>query len=419
MPWKETHVERERRRFVEEYFSVGRRWSMTELCEAFGVSRRTGYKWIGRFQQGGLPELGDRSRARHTQAEATEARIEEALVAMRKKRPSWGPRKLLGYLERRNPDVQWPAPSTVGGILKRRGLVKPSRRRRRGIRPQATELREAAVPNELWAVDFKGWFRTGDGQRCDPLTITDVYSRYLLKCQRVERPDAECTKPVFEQVFAEYGLPVAIRSDNGAPFASQGAGGLTMLSAWWVKLGIELERIAPGCPQQNGRHERMHKTLKRETARPPAANGSAQQRRFNRFQHIYNWERPHESLNNDCPADHYDASPRPYPATVPEMEYGEHIECRPIRTSGEIKWRGQLLYVSQALVGELVALEEIDDDKWLIRFGPIPLALVDSYDNRILHYRPRGRWHPSAGGRAAVDNSGGPTDPLRHPQPQE
>lgn len=391
MPWKETHVETERRRFVEEYFAVGRRWSMTELCEAFGVSRKTGYKWIGRFQQGGLPELEDRSRARHTQAEATEAMIEEALVATRKKHANWGPRKLLAYLERRNPDVHWPAPSTVGGILKRRGLVKPSRRRRRGVRPEAIELREVTAANEVWAVDFKGWFRTGDGQRCDPLTITDAHSRYLLKCQRVDRPDGECVKPVFENVFAEYGLPVAIRSDNGAPFASRGAGGLTKLSAWWVKLGIELERITPGCPQQNGRHERMHRTLKRETARPPAANASAQQRRFNRFQRSFNSERPHEALGNDCPADHYDVSPRPYPAKAPEIEYPEHIDRRQIRTSGEIKWRGQLLYVTQALVGELVGLEEIDDDKWLVRFGPIPLALVDSYDNRILHYRPRGR----------------------------
>jgi hypothetical protein len=271
----------------------------------------------------------------------------------------------------------------------------------------------------VWAVDFKGWFRTGDGQRCDPLTITDVHSRYLLKCQRVEQPDGECAKPVFENVFAEFGLPVAIRSDNGAPFASRGAGGLTKLSAWWVKLGIELERITPGCPQQNGRHERMHRTLKRETARPPAANASAQQRRFNRFQHSFNSERPHEALGNDCPADHYDASPRPYLATPAEIDYPGHIERRQIRTSGEIKWRGQLLYVTQALVGELVGLEEIDDDKWLVRFGPIPLALVDSYDNRILHYRPRWRWHPAAGGHAAVDNSGGPTGPLRHPQPQE
>jgi transposase InsO family protein len=419
MPWKETRVETERRRFVEEYFAVGRRWSMTELCEAFGVSRKTGYKWIDRFRQGGLPELEDRSRARHTQAEATEATIEEALVAARKKHPSWGPRKLLGFLERRNPDVRWPAPSTVGGLLKRRGLVKPSRRRRRGIRPEPTELREATVPNEVWAVDFKGWFRTGDGRRCDPLTISDLHSRFLLECQRVEQPNSACTKPVFEQVFAEYGLPVAIRSDNGAPFASRGAGGLTKLSAWWVKLGIELERITPGCPQQNGCHERMHRTLKRETARPPAANASAQQRRFNRFQHSYNSERPHEALGNDCPADHYDASPRPYPPTVPEMDYPEHIERRQIRTSGEIKWRGQLLYVSQALVGELVGIEEIDDDKWLVRFGPLPLALVDSYDNRILHYRPRGRWHPVAGGHAAVDNSGRPTGSRRSPQPLE
>jgi len=419
MPWKETRVETERRRFVEEFFAVGRRWSMTELCEAFGVSRKTGYKWIGRFQQGGLSELVDRSRARHTQAEATEAALEEALVAARKKHPSWGPRKLLGYLERRNPDVRWPAVSTAGDILKRRGLVKTSRRRRRGMRPEPTELREATVPNEVWAVDFKGWFRTGDGQRCDPLTITDVHSRYLLKCQRVEHPDGECAKPVFEQVFAEYGLPVAIRSDNGAPFASRGAGGLTKLSAWWVKLGIELERITPGCPQQNGRHERMHRTLKRETARPPAANASAQQRRFNRFQHSYNSERPHEALDNDCPVDRYDASPRPYPATVEEIEYPEHIERRQIRTSGEIKWGGQLLYVSQALVGELVGLEEFDDDKWLVRFGPIPLALVDSYDNRILHYRPRGRWHPAVDRHAPVDNSGRPAGSLRHPQARE
>jgi transposase InsO family protein len=307
----------------------------------------------------------------------------------------------------------------VGGILKRKGLVKASRRRRRGVRPESIELREAAAPNEVWGADFKGWFRTGDGHRCDPLTITDVHSRYLLKCRRVEQPDSQCTKPVFEEVFAEFGLPLAIRSDNGPPFASQGAGGLTGLSVWWVKLGIELERITPGCPQQNGRHERMHRTLKRETARPPAANASAQQRRFNRFQSSYNSERPHEALDNDCPADHYDASPRPYPGTVPEMEYPEHFERRQVRTSGEIKWCGELLYVSQALVGEPVGLEEIDDDKWLVRFGPIPLALIDTYDHRILHYRPRGRRQPAAEPPAPVDNSGRPTGSLRHPQAQQ
>lgn len=418
MPWKETHVNEQRRRFVEEYFDRRCVWKMTELCEAFGVSRKTGYKWIDRFQRRGMEGLIDQSRARHTQEGATDPAIVEALVEVRKKHPSWGPRKLVGYLERRKPGVSWPALSTVGDILKRQGLVEPRRRRRRGVGIDAPGWREATHPNAVWGVDFKGWFRTKDGVRCDPLTISDLYSRYLLKCQGVERPNGRYTKLVFERVFAEYGLPLAIRSDNGPPFASRGVGGLTKLAAWWVKLGIELDRIAPGCPEQNGRHERMHQTLKQDTAMPPAASARAQQRRFNRFQRTYNCERPHEALGDDCPAEHYQSSPRPYPRKLAELEYPAHFLVRKVRTSGEIKWAGELIYLSEALVREPVGCEQVDDRKWRVYFGPIALAWLDSHTHRLLPFRVWGRQR-NRSPRPAVDDSGRPTGSLRHPQLQD
>jgi len=390
MPWKETHVEEERMRFVAGWLDEDSEWTMRELCEAFGVSRKTGYKWIERYAVSGLEGLRDQSRAAKTHPNALAAALVEHLLEVRRRHRFWGPRKIVAWLRREQPALAWPAASTVGDILKRHGLVRPRRRRRRAV-ALGTGLSDPVRPNDQWSADFKGWFRTGDGQRCDPLTIADGFSRFLLRCRVVARADEEHCRPVFRSAFREYGLPAGLRTDNGPPFASPGLGGLTRLSAWWVKLGIALERIAPGAPQQNGRHERMHETLKQETARPPRATAHAQQRAFDQFWYVYNFERPHEALADTPPAHSYAVSPRSYPEHEPELEYPGHFEIRRVRTSGEIKWRGEFVYVSQALVGEPVGLDPVSDRHWRLCFGPVPLGLLDGWTGRLLAYRSRPR----------------------------
>lgn len=416
MPWKETRVEEQRMKFIAAFLEKDAGWTVTQLCECFGVSRKTGYKWIHRYDQGGVRALEDRSRAAHRHPNETAAEVIDKLIAFRKKNGVWGPRKIVDRLRRKDPQRRWPAPSTAGEILKRYGLVRGRRRRRAAIAVPAPQLRVAQRPNEIWAVDYKGWFRTRDGQRCDPLTISDLFSRYLLQCQRVTRPTTAYTQAVFTQVFREYGLPETIRSDNGSPFASTGLGGLSRLSVQWVKLGIRLERIVPGRPDQNGCHERMHLTLKRETTCPPQRTGSAQQRCFTAFRHRFNTERPHEALNDDVPATWYQASPRPYPRRIPPMEYPGHFEVRRVRTSGEIKWANDFLYVSQALVGEPVGLEQISERHWKLFFGPIELAVLDGHTRKLLAYRraPRRRR-----GRAVVENTRRPPGSWPSPPPRE
>ncbi|MGH7751338.1 MAG: integrase core domain-containing protein, partial [Gemmatimonadales bacterium] len=278
----------------------------------------------------------------------------------------------------------WPAASTRGAILDRHGLVVKRRPRRR-TPPWSQPFQECRGPNDVWSADFKGWFRTKDGARCDPLTVSDAFSRTLLCCTAVARPDGAHVRPHFDRLFREYGLPLAIRTDNGAPFASVGAGGLSPLSAWWVKLGILPERIQPGHPEQNGRHERMHGTLKQETAAAPggpAANLRAQQARFESFRREYNTERPHQALGQVPPATLYAPSPRPYPAKVEDPPYPETAALRRVRSNGEIKWQGELVYVTEALVGELVALTE-GPHAWLVHFGPIALGALRPHMTRL------------------------------------
>lgn len=419
MPWKETRVEEQRMKFITAYLDGEAGWTVTQLCECFGVSRKTGYKWIDRYAHRGLRGLEDRSRAPHEHPNATPAEVVGQLITFRKKNAVWGPRKIVDRLRRKEPKLRWPAPSTGGEILRRHGLVRCRRRRRASVPKPVPALCVAQRPNEIWGVDYKGWFRTRDGQRCDPLTISDLFSRYLLECQRVKRPTTACTQAVFTHVFREYGLPEAIRSDNGSPFASPGLGGLSRLSVQWVKLGIRLERIVPGRPEQNGCHERMHLTLKRETACPPKATGRAQQRCFTAFRHRFNTDRPHQALNDDVPATWYQRSPRPYPTRIPAMEYPGHFEVRRVRTSGEIKWDGELLYVSQALVGEPVGLEPISERHWQMFFGPIELAVLDGRTRKLLAYRRAPRRRRGRGACAVVDNASRPPGSWRSPPPQE
>jgi len=326
--------------------------------------------------------LKERSRRPHHHPKQTPQKVVDVVLAARRAHPSWGPRKLKAWLQRREPKLELPASSTMGEILKRAGLVQP-RRRKKTVSTQPWPLTESTSPNGVWCADFKGHFRLGSGRRCYPLTLTDNYSRYLLACQGLPAETISLSREVFERVFQEYGLPEVIRSDNGRPFASRAPGGLSRLLAWWVKLGIRPERIAPGKPEQNGRHERMHKTLKAETARPPRANATIQQRAFDQFRWEFNRERPHEALDDDVPAMHYQDSPRPYPYRLPEPDYPGHFEVRRIPPSGMLKWRGRQLYATEVLGKELVGLEEVADGAWLIHFYALTIGVLDERRQQI------------------------------------
>jgi putative transposase len=373
MAWKETCVADEKLRFIAAYLAGDE--PMTALCASFGVSRDTGYRLVRRYEAEGIAGLAPHSRAPHRRPQAMAQAVVEAILDLRRARPHWGPKKLLAVLQRENSATCWPVASTIGDLLRREGLSAP-RRRRRAAMPTSQPFQPVLAPNDLWCIDFKGWFRTGDGRRCDPLTLTDAYSRLLIEC-RIVPPTGEGVSPVVERALRELGLPRAIRSDNGHPFASTGAAGLTRLSLHWVKLGIRLERIEPGAPQQNGRHERMHGTLKAETAHPPAATLEAQQECFDRFRRDFNQNRPHEALNQDTPERHYHPSPRPYPSKIEEPCYPADLAVRRVRANGEIKWAGEHIFISQVLQGEPVALAETEAGDWRVCFANIELGIID------------------------------------------
>ena len=384
MPWTETCAMDERMRFVIECQSE--ELSMAELCRQYEISRKTGYKWLARAAQAGLEGCQDRSRAPLHHPNQVTAEVEQAILAMRAAHPTWGPKKLLRRLQEQDARTDWPARSTMAELLRRKGLACPQKVRRR-VPPGARPFAGCDGPNALWCVDFKGWFRTGDGRRCDPLTLSDAFSRYLIRCQAVDDTGFVGVRPLFEAAFREYGLPRAIRSDNGAPFASRAIAGLSRLSVWWIKLGIVPERIEPGQPQQNGRHERMHLTLKRETASPPSATLRGQQRRFDGFRKEYNDERPHEALDLATPASRYEPSSRSYPAREPEVTYAADWPWRMVRHNGEVKFKGHAFFLSEALTGEPVGFEAIDGRYWRTYFGPVALGIHDEHLHRMLSVR--------------------------------
>lgn len=369
----------ERVRFIAEYQT--NLFTMTELCEQFGISRKTGYKLVHAYEREGPTGLLERSRRPQTSPTATGRDVVRAVLACRKKHPRWGPKKLLAYVQQHQPRLrpanQWPGLSTVARILVQHGCVglgSPNRRRW----PATPTLRVPALrPNVVWTVDYKGEFRTRDGRWCYPLTIMDAFSRYLLTCQGHLGPTDAATRTAFRRTFERYGLPERIRSDNGTPFAGPGVAGLSPLSVWWIRLGIQVERIERGHPEQNGAHERMHRTLKAETTRPPAANVHQQQRRFGSFQQEYNHERPHEALRFAVPATHYTGSPRSYPARLPDLEYPGHFEVRRVYAHGDIRWCNRRLFVSQAVANEYIGLEETADGIWDVCFGSMRLARFD------------------------------------------
>jgi transposase InsO family protein len=326
----------------------------------------------------------DQSRASQSHANAVSEEIEERIVRFRGEHPLWGPRKLKARLELLESGRQWPAASTIGSILKRRGLVVPRRRRRR-CSPYTKPFVGCDGPNAVWSADFKGWFYTADGLRCDPFTLSDAYSRYLLRCQVVTHPDEASVWPVLVAAFQEYGLPEAIRTDNGPPFASVALAGLSQLSVKLLRLGIVPERIAPAHPEQNGRHERLHRTLKDETARPPKANRRRQQQAFDEFRQSYNQERPHEAHGQQTPAQHYQVSPRPYPLRLPEMEYPDSYVKRKVHHRGFLRFAGWEVYLSQALAGEWVGLDQQDQEHYTIFFGSLRLATLDRIRGKLLN----------------------------------
>lgn len=380
MPWQELSPVNLRMQFLTEW-QTGL-WSMTELCADYGISRKSGYKWVERYEAIGPAGLCDQSRRPRHSPHATAPPLVQQLVDWRRRHPTWGARKLLTIAKRHDADAAWPSRSTVCELLKARGLVRARRRRhaRAPARPSAAAI---ARPNETWTVDFKGQFRTRDGVYCYPLTVRDGFSRYVLRCDALLTTSYDTTRPCFERAFAQYGLPERLRSDNGVPFAGAGFAGLSRLAVWWIRLGIFPDRIAPGHPEQNGSHEQFHRVLKAETARPPAGTARAQQARFTHFRIEYNEQRPHEALGDAVPADYYQPSSRPLPARLPPLEYPGHWEVRRVSPIGQISWRGRELFVSETLAGEDLGLEEVADGLWTVHYATVALGRLNERERRL------------------------------------
>ena len=380
MPWRERSPVDLRVQFIGEYQTE--LWSMTELAEQYGISRKTAYKWVTRYERGGAAALLDQSRRPWTQPSATDPRLIAALLAVRRRHPRWGAKKLLAVVKRQDARAAWPSRSTVCDVLRRHALVVP-RPRRRPLPHGGHALAPITGPNETWTTDFKGEFRTGDRRYCYPLTLRDGFSRYVLRCDALLSRSYALTRARFERAFADYGLPVRIRSDNGGPFAGPGLGRLSRLNVWWIRLGIVPERIGLGRPEQNGSHEQFHRVLKADTTRPPAATARAQQRRFGAFYREYNEVRPHESLDDQPPATRYTASPRPLPTRLAPLEYPGHMEVRRVSSAGCISWRGIPIFLTEVLEGEDVGFEEVADGHWTLSFATVRLGRFDERTRRI------------------------------------
>jgi transposase InsO family protein len=366
----------ERVRFIAAF--LAKEDSFTELCDRFRVSRKTGYKWAERYEEVGVTGLSDRSRAPNSHPNAIANDLSKRILSLRKKHPTWGPKKLRVILER-EPALAaagLPVASTIGEILRRHGVSGRKKRIRRSV-PYGEPLGGYDHPNAIWCADFKGHFAVRSGSRCHPLTITDGFSRKLLRCTALKSPLWIPSQRVFESAFREFGIPEAIRTDNGTPFSSLAPGGLSRLSVWWIKLGIRPERIAPGRPDQNGRHERMHRTLKLETAHPPRWSITLQQRAFDEFKTEYNSIRPHEALGQRTPDSLYQPSIRPFPKRIRAPEYPDHFKTLKTYPNGIVTFRGVQWMTSGCLKQEWVGLEEVDDDHWKVHFGPVALGILN------------------------------------------
>jgi len=388
MPWKETCAMDQRMQLISDWLKG--EFSITELSEHYEVSRPTVYKWIARHNERGIAGLEEMDRKPLNHPNATCPELVRKIVGMKLLHQKMGPKKIIASLQQEYTQVRWPAISTAGEILRRQGLVRHRKRKRR-VAPYADTLLACSEPNSVWSADYKGQFNTGDGRPCYPLTITDNNSRYLLQCRGLRQISHEETQSWFEWTFREYGLPDAIKTDNGVPFASAALAGLSRLSVWFIKLGIRPERILPGHPEQNGRHERMHRTLKEATVDPPKYNLVEQQQAFEEFKHEYNCERPHEALGQKTPASVYKPSPRTYPLCLPQVEYDDDAVVKRVRHSGELYWKGQFIHISEVLAKEPVALKQIDDHLWSIHFSFYPLGILDDVTGKVSHPKTEGK----------------------------
>jgi transposase InsO family protein len=394
MGWNSTSPMNERIKFIARYLT--NELTFTALCDEFGISRKTGYKWVHRYDDGGASALEERSRAPLTHPHAYSDDIVNAVVALRQEHPRWGARKLLVLMRRRYPDLKLPEPSTVNDMLSRRGLLRSKGRSKKLSPEYGQSLRNYDAPNSVWCADFKGHFPVG-GVRCHPLTISDGYSRFLLGCEALRQPRFRPVKLIFERVFRNYGLPDVIRTDNGPPFSSLAIAGLSELAVWWLRLGIMPERILPGRPDQNGRHERMHRTLKAETASPAKSNLSRQQRCFDEFRQEYNFERPHEGIGQRTPSELYKRSSREFPAKLTEPEYPAHFVVERAYSNGHVRLEGISWYVSTSLKNELLGFEPLSDGRWCVHFAKLPLGILDPKHHRDLEHERVGRTLPLDG----------------------
>jgi putative transposase len=382
MPWHESDVMDQRCKFVVAY--MNEQFTMRELCERFGISRPTGYKWVRRYRSEGVSGLRERSRAAHHCPHRMSDKVAQWLLAERRAHMRWGPRKLKVRFQLAT-SKEGPSRTAIADLLSRHGLIEGRRRRRKSTCKHRGQRARSDQPNELWTIDFKGQFYTGDHRLCYPLTLMDSASRYLLGCQAQPRIQGEEVRKCMRRLFQHYGLPRAIHSDNGPPFAGVGPTGLSRLSVYWLKLGIEIHRSRPGCPQDNGAHERMHRTLKAETARPPASSLRAQQCRFRRFQTEYNEERPHQALADRTPTQLYRPSARAFPKQIDPPDYPGDFRVRHVRTDGAIKWRGQFVFIAKPLRREYLGLQEVDDGIWSVWFMNYLLGRLDVRTMKLTH----------------------------------
>jgi putative transposase len=382
MPWKVRSPLDERMIFMGRMQSGEK---VTDLCKEFGISRKTAYKFIGRYEKKGSAGLHDVSRRPHHCPHETPEEIKSLILTTKQERPTWGAGKVREWILRRNPDLRIPSRITVHEILNRYNLVSHRKRGRRKATPNYLQTPHTASErsNQVWCADFKGQFKLGNHRYCYPLTISDHFSRFLISCESLEDTKGAGAQPVFEAAFEEYGLPEAILTDNGSPFASVGLFGLSRLSVWWMRLGIDLRRIVPGHPEQNGRHERMHLTLKLETTRPAAGNSLQQQEKFDNFREIYNEERPHESLEMKCPSEFYQPSGRGFPKGLPEIQYPLHDSIRLVNSNGALKFGKLGFHLTDALAYQPVGIREEDPGLWRVSFMNLDLGLFDGDENKF------------------------------------
>ena len=374
MAWGLTKVEEKRKEFIDSYLKKEN--SFTELCREYQISRKNGYKWVARYEKGGVEGLKNQSRAPITQAGKTNDRLISEILKVKQKYMAWGPKKILAILQKDHPSEDCPSTTTIGKILDEHGLVIPRKYRNR-LPAKTDPLSHCQQPNDVWCIDFKGWFTTKDNVKCDPLTLTDAYSRFILHCCKLEYNNTEFVWQILDQLFYKHGLPNYMRHDNGPPFATRGAGRLSGLSVKLIKAGVQPEWIEPGKPYQNGRHERMHLTLQKEGVFPLQLTLKEQHMKFKEFQKYFNDERPHEALGQKCPSSVYVPSNRVWTGKLNPPDYSQEYTVKRVRERGQLSWTGKDIFIGKALKDEYIGLKGDDLGNWLVYFGPVLLGVIN------------------------------------------